>query len=359
MASGVPSTASAGASSPVRSEYLLIQAVFDKFPALAGNDLRVVRVAQGAAVLETVTVSGTGSVAMTTSPVFTTPSLRAATATTINMSGQITNTVSIATPPCVITSTTQVPNLYVARAALADTATTATTATTVTTNANLTGPITSAGNATSVAAQTGTGSTFVMQASPVLTTPKIGVATPTSVNKVAITQPAAGSTLTVADGKTLTASNTLAFAGTDGSTLNIGTGGTLNTGAYANISLYALLANPVFTGTVTADLIAGNRVSEGNEALTPGAGAGATVNWGVGGSKLTNNGTNALTFSNIPATGLTGHLLDCSNLSTTTFPGATNWGVGGKPSINGRALVSMITNDGGTTVLATVIWQAV
>lgn len=47
-------------------------------------------------------------------------------------------------------------------------------ASTVTTNANLTGPITSVGNATSVASQTGTGSTFVMQASPTLTTPNIG-----------------------------------------------------------------------------------------------------------------------------------------------------------------------------------------
>jgi hypothetical protein len=51
-------------------------------------------------------------------------------------------------------------------------------AATVTTNANLTGPITSVGNATSVASQTGTGSTFVMQASPTLTTPALG--TPTS-----------------------------------------------------------------------------------------------------------------------------------------------------------------------------------
>ncbi len=42
-------------------------------------------------------------------------------------------------------------------------------ATTVTTNANLTGPITSVGNATSVASQTGTGSQFVMSASPTLT----------------------------------------------------------------------------------------------------------------------------------------------------------------------------------------------
>lgn len=46
-----------------------------------------------------------------------------------------------------------------------------------TTNANLTGPITSVGNATSVAAQTGTGSTFVMDTSPTLVTPNIGTAT--------------------------------------------------------------------------------------------------------------------------------------------------------------------------------------
>ena len=51
---------------------------------------------------------------------------------------------------------------------------------TVTTNANLTGPITSSGNATSVAAQTGTGTTFVMNTSPTLITPDIGVATGTS-----------------------------------------------------------------------------------------------------------------------------------------------------------------------------------
>ena len=87
------------------------------------------------------------------------------------------------------------------------------------TNANLTGPITSSGNATSVAAQTGTGSTFVMQASPTLTTPVLGVATVTSLNKVSFTSPATGSTLTIADGKTLTASNTLTLAGTDSTTM--------------------------------------------------------------------------------------------------------------------------------------------
>ena len=51
---------------------------------------------------------------------------------------------------------------------------------------NLTGPITSVGAATSIASQTGTGSTFVMQTSPTLTTPNIGVATATSINGTTI-----------------------------------------------------------------------------------------------------------------------------------------------------------------------------
>jgi hypothetical protein len=109
------------------------------------------------------------------------------------------------------------------------------TAGTVTTNANLTGPITSTGNATAVGAQTGTGNTFVMQATPTLTTPVLGVATATSINKMAITAPATSSTLAVADGKTATVNNTLTFSGTDASTLNIGVGGTITGSSSAAI----------------------------------------------------------------------------------------------------------------------------
>jgi hypothetical protein len=57
--------------------------------------------------------------------------------------------------------------------------------------------------------------------------------------------------LTVSSGKTLTVSNTLTLAGTDSSTLNIGSGGTLASGAFANIGLYATLNAPTFTGTVS------------------------------------------------------------------------------------------------------------
>jgi hypothetical protein len=47
----------------------------------------------------------------------------------------------------------------------------------------------------------------------------LGLVTVTTVNKVVITAPAAGSTLTLADGKTFAVNNTVTLAGTDGTTL--------------------------------------------------------------------------------------------------------------------------------------------
>jgi hypothetical protein len=112
------------------------------------------------------------------------------------------------------------------------------TAGNVTTNANLTGHITSVGNAAVLGSftsaqllaaltdETGSGAA-VFATSPTLVTPTLGVASATSVNKVTITAPATGSTLTIADGKTLTASNTLIFTGTDSSSVAFGAGGTV------------------------------------------------------------------------------------------------------------------------------------
>jgi len=60
-------------------------------------------------------------------------------------------------------------------------------------------------------------------ASVSLTTPVLGVAAATSVNKVAITAPATGATLTILEGKTLTASNSLTLAGTDATTMTFPT----------------------------------------------------------------------------------------------------------------------------------------
>jgi hypothetical protein len=62
-------------------------------------------------------------------------------------------------------------------------------------------------------------SSYVRATSPTLVTPVLGVATATSVNKVALTAPATSATLTIADGKTLTASNSITLAGTDSTTM--------------------------------------------------------------------------------------------------------------------------------------------
>lgn len=78
--------------------------------------------------------------------------------------------------------------------------------------------------------------------SPSFTTPTLGVASATTLNKISFTPPATGSTITIVDAKTLTVSNTLTFAGTDGSTLNIGAGGTLGSAAFTASSAYATAA---------------------------------------------------------------------------------------------------------------------
>ena len=66
--------------------------------------------------------------------------------------------------------------------------------------------------------ETGTGA-LVFANTPTLVTPVLGVATATSVNKMAITAPATSSTLAVADGKTFTVNHSLTLAGTDTTTM--------------------------------------------------------------------------------------------------------------------------------------------
>lgn len=66
---------------------------------------------------------------------------------------------------------------------------------------------------------TGSGTVVALATSPSFTTPTLGVASATTINKVTITTPATGSTLTIADGKTLTVNNSIALTGTDSTTM--------------------------------------------------------------------------------------------------------------------------------------------
>jgi hypothetical protein len=97
---------------------------------------------------------------------------------------------------------------------------------------NLTGVITSVGNATSIASQTGTGSKFVVDNTPTLITPVLGVATATSINGTTIptskTLVATDSTQYVVPSQT---GNSGKYLTTDGTTSSWGT---IDTSAYAD-----------------------------------------------------------------------------------------------------------------------------
>lgn len=89
---------------------------------------------------------------------------------------------------------------------------------------------------------TGSGA-LVFATSPTLVTPTLGVASATSINKVAITAPATSATLTIADGKTLTVNNTITLAGTDATTMTFPT---------TSATLARTDAANTFTGASTA-----------------------------------------------------------------------------------------------------------
>ena len=149
--------------------------------------------------------TGTGSLVFATSPTFVTPILGTPT------SGTATNLTGLPLTTGV-TGTLPIAN--------GGTGTTSTTFTNLTTNVTGTLPVANGG--TGVTSSTGT-TAVVLSTSPTLVTPVLGVATATSVNKVALTAPATSATLTIADGKTLTASNSLTLAGTDATTMTFPT----------------------------------------------------------------------------------------------------------------------------------------
>lgn len=140
------------------------------------------------------------------------------------------------------TTSTGVPSIAIAADFPTLNQNTSGNAATVTTNANLTGVITSVGNATSIASQTGTGTKFVVDTSPTLVTPVLGVATATTLNRVTITTPATSATLTIADGSSLITSGAfgITFTATGTTNVTLPTSGTLvgGTGTSGQISYW-------------------------------------------------------------------------------------------------------------------------
>jgi hypothetical protein len=132
-------------------------------------------------------------------------------------------------------------------------------AATVTTNANLTGPITSVGNATSIASQTGTGTKFVVDTSPTLVTPTatttigVGGATP-SASGAGITFPATQSAST--DANTLDDYEEGTWTPNQGSGLVV-VGAFSSSGAYTKIGRLVTVTGILFGATSIATGVGG------------------------------------------------------------------------------------------------------
>ncbi len=191
----------------------------------------------------------------------------------------------------------------------------------------------------------GSGAVALVNA-PTFVGPILGAATATSINGLGITT--STGTLTIANGKTFTASNSITIAGTDASTLNVGTGGTLGTAAFINTGTSGAtipllngtntwgavqtLPSPAFTGTVTGNATIPNAVLV-NSATT------------VNGQTCTLGASCTVTAA---ATGIT--------VGTTTVGGGTttrvlfnNAGTLGEYVISGTGSVAMTTSPAFTT----------
>lgn len=140
-------------------------------------------------------------------------------------------------------------------------------------------------------AATGTGNA-VLATTPTLVTPILGIATATSINKITLTQPATGSTLTIQDGLTLTVSGNANVSGTNSGDFTLDTNsGLASTGQTllklgTPSSITGSSTNSVTTNTHTHAL-SGVILQDGSTSFTAGTtniASGATLNVQSGGN---------------------------------------------------------------------------
>jgi hypothetical protein len=127
------------------------------------------------------------------------------------------------------------------------------------------------GGVTLTAAVTGTGK-MVLDTSPTLVTPVLGVATATSINKLTLTSPATSATLTVADGASLVTAGaySLTLTATAATNVTLPTTGTLATLAGSEAFTNKTLTNPTVTNYVESVVAIGNSSTSKTLDLTNG-----------------------------------------------------------------------------------------
>lgn len=269
-------------------------------------------------------ISGTGNVAMTTSPAFTTPNLGTPSALVATNATGTASGLSIG-----------------------GNAATATLASTVTTNANLTGAVTSTGNATllgsfssanlltALSDKQGSGLN-VFATSPTLTTPVLGAATATSINGNIFTT--GTYTLTGTAGKTLNFTNTLTLSGTDSTTMTFP-------------STSATIARTDAANTFTGAQTYSNAVIYTNNAITA-SGNAATVPVTATINTVTNNSAATLTITMTTASAVNRQISEVLILDASAVAQTITW-----VNTEDSTVTAPTTSNGSTTLPLSVLFQ--
>jgi len=187
------------------------------------------------------------------------------------------------------------------------------------------------GGVTLTAAVTGTAK-MVLDTSPTLITPVLGVATATSINKLTLTAPTTSATLTVADGASLVTSGaySLTLTATAATNVTLPTTGTLATLAGSEAFTNKTLTNPTVTNYVETVVAIGTVTTSSTLSLTSGTVQTATL-----------TASTACTFTMPTATAGKSFVLllkqaAATGNGTATFTGV-KFGTAGAPTITATA----------------------
>jgi hypothetical protein len=187
------------------------------------------------------------------------------------------------------------------------------------------------GGITLTGAVTGTGK-MVLDTTPTLVTPILGVATATSINKLTVTAPATSATLTVADGASLVTSGaySLTLTSTAATNVTLPTTGTLATLAGSETLTNKTLTNPTVTSYVESVVAVGTVTTTNTLSLTNGTVQTATL-----------TASTACTFTMPTATAGKSFVLLLKQAAATGNGTATftsvKWGTAGAPTITAAA----------------------